>query len=208
MSHTNEIPFVPHSATLRRGVKRPADDSNIDSEAQTRRARSNNPHLRPQCHTGDSVDPSVGGNFSADGGDDVALAGYKSLKSSERCGEDIAAGNVPAKRKLWTCDDESHCEDGMPPVQKGLRFDASCDDICAPGRFSSHFSKWQSPRTSPLGPKTSPYYRLTRGRQPSRGPSKFRPVILWGCLIRNLYHEYVMFLLMFLVVASDGWVTA
>ncbi|KAF8483216.1 hypothetical protein JB92DRAFT_3148976 [Gautieria morchelliformis] len=183
----NEIAFKFLSATLSRGVTRPPDDSYGDGEAwaQASRARSwhtsqLHPHL--QRHSEDVVGLTrAGGDLSAESGATDATR----LKSKRR-GEDALENTAPAKR-LRTCGHDPHVEAHMP-TPTGLRFDASCDGMCA---SSSPLSKWQMPRTSPLGPRTSTYRRRSReSPQPSSDlnkPSWFR-----HCVRRNFYSDISM----------------
>jgi hypothetical protein len=179
----NEVTSKFVSATISRGVtKHPPDDSYGDGEAwvpvQASRARSPHASQFPshlQRHSKDIVGLTrAGGGLSAE-----SEASDATRLKSKRRGGDALESTVPAKRPR-TC---GHVEENMP-APTGLRVDAPCQDMRA---SSSSLSKWQSPRTSPLGPRTSTYCR--HPMPPSRGfdtPNWFR-----RCVVRNLYSEYV-----------------
>lgn len=203
-------PTLPHGVTRRlsddcypRSVREAQTSQHARSWPVSGPSKKTHTHVMPRIAS-QSCDYAAGGEFSAgsDGAAGAGAAGSSTLVDSNAItimrfnnkrhrAEDAVEGTVPAKR-LRRCDDDfRRVRDNMPNSSSPPSSTSSSANNTTRAS-SSYLSKWQSPRTSPLGPKSSTYCRRSWvSPQPRRAPNKVCPPTRWQCIMQNLVAEYV-----------------
>lgn len=107
-------------------------------------------------------------------------------EDGEQHPSDVKVSERPLKRIRTEVDSYLHSDLRMPSCSKPVVEPVTP----APTPPSSMLSKWRSPRTSPLGPRTSKYRRRSRqSSQPARTPTKANLNLAMQCVLRAFQHE-------------------